>query len=78
MVRAIAPKPLNVLMSGPGLSLAELGALGVRRVSVGGALARVAWGAAVAAAREMRAGSFAGLAGAMPGVDLDQTFQAFV
>jgi 2-methylisocitrate lyase-like PEP mutase family enzyme len=78
MVRAVAPKPLNVLMSGPGLSLAELAALGVRRVSVGGALARVAWAAAVAAATEMRAGSFAGLGGAMPGGELDQTFKAFV
>src|SRR5436190_15639675 len=78
MVRAVAPRPLNVLMSGPGPSLAELAALGVRRVSVGGALARVAWAAAVAAATEMRVGSFAGLAGAMPGAELDRTFKAFV
>ena len=78
MARAVAPRPLNVLMSGPGLSLAELAALGVRRVSVGGALARVAWAAAVAAATEMRAGSFAGLARAMPSIDLDQTFKTFV
>jgi 2-methylisocitrate lyase-like PEP mutase family enzyme len=74
MVRAVAPKPLNVLVSGPGLSLAELTALGVRRVSVGGALARVAWGAVVAAAGKLRAGSFEGLAGALPGGQLDEIF----
>jgi 2-methylisocitrate lyase-like PEP mutase family enzyme len=78
MVRAVAPRPLNVLMAAPGLSLAELAALGVRRVSVGGALARVAWAATVAAATDMRAGSFAGLAAAMPGVALNDTFKAFI
>jgi len=77
MVRAVAPKPLNVLVSGPGLSLAELAAMGVRRVSVGGALARVAWGAVVAAAGKLRAGSFEGLAAAMPGGELDEIFSAF-
>jgi 2-methylisocitrate lyase-like PEP mutase family enzyme len=74
MVRAVAPKPVNVLVAGPGLSLAELAALGVRRVSVGGALARVAWAAVVAAAGKLRAGSFEGLAGAMPGGQLDEIF----
>jgi 2-methylisocitrate lyase-like PEP mutase family enzyme len=77
MVRAVAPRPVNVLVSGPGLSLAELAALGVRRVSVGGALARVAWAAVVAAATEMRGGSFAGLAAGIPGATLDETFETF-
>jgi 2-methylisocitrate lyase-like PEP mutase family enzyme len=77
MVRAVAPKPLNVLMSGPGLELAELAALGVRRVSVGGALARVAWQSALAAAEQFRAGSFAGLAGAAPGRLLYEVFSRF-
>jgi len=45
MVRAVQPKPVNVLMAGPGLSAAALADLGVRRISVGGALARVAWAA---------------------------------
>ena len=67
IVRAVAPKPVNVLMHGPGLTVAELADLGVRRISVGGALARVAWGAVLAAAEKMRAGSFEGLAGAAPG-----------
>jgi 2-methylisocitrate lyase-like PEP mutase family enzyme len=77
MVRAVAPRPLNVLVARPGLSLAELAALGVRRVSVGGALARVAWGAMVAAADKLRAGSFDGLAGAMPGAALEEIFKPF-
>jgi 2-methylisocitrate lyase-like PEP mutase family enzyme len=78
MVRAVAPKPLNVLMSGPGLSVAELAALGVRRISVGGALARVAWAAMVDAATQMRAGSFAGLAAGMPGAALNATFEPYL
>jgi 2-methylisocitrate lyase-like PEP mutase family enzyme len=77
MVRAVAPRPVNVLMSGAGLDLAELAALGVRRVSVGGALARVAWAAVVDAATKMRDGSFAGLAAGMPGAALNETFEAF-
>lgn len=64
MVRAEAPKPVNVLMHGPGFTVGELADLGVRRISVGGALARVAWGAMLAAAEKMRTGSFDGLAGA--------------
>jgi 2-methylisocitrate lyase-like PEP mutase family enzyme len=76
MVRATAPKPLNVLMSGPGLSVAELADLGVRRVSVGGALARVAWGAMLSAAEQMKAGSFAGLASACSGKRLNDIFSA--
>jgi 2-methylisocitrate lyase-like PEP mutase family enzyme len=43
IVKAVAQKPVNVLMMWPGLSLAELADLGVRRVSIGGALARVVW-----------------------------------
>lgn len=43
VVAAVAPKPVNVLLSTTNLSVPELAALGVRRVSVGGALARVVW-----------------------------------
>ena len=74
MVRAVAPKPLNVLMFGPGLSVAELADLGVRRISVGGALARVALGAMMAAAEEIKTGSFAGLANASPGKRFNDIF----
>ena len=77
MVRAVAPKPLNVLVTKPGMTLAEFRDLGVRRLSVGGALARIAWGAVIAAAESLREGSFAGLANAASGSMLNQTFRAY-
>ena len=77
MVRAVAPKPLNVLMTRPGHSVAELAELGVRRISVGGALARVAWGAVQAAAQQIKDGSFAGLANAASGKALNGIFEGF-
>lgn len=60
LVKAVAPKPLNVLIGEPiGLSVSDMADLGVRRVSVGGALARAAWGAFMAAARQIsEAGTF--------------------
>lgn len=64
LVRAVAPRPLNVLMSGsgPGLSVTALLDLGVRRISVGSALARVAWGAFMRATRSIvDTGTFAAL-----------------
>ncbi len=76
MVRAVAPKPLNVLMFGPGLSVAELADLGVRRISIGGALARVAWGAMLRVAEEIKQGSFAGLANGASGKVLNGIFGA--
>jgi len=56
VVNAVAPKPVNVVMglSGAAFSLDELGALGVKRVSLGSSLARAAYGAFVSAAREVR------------------------
>jgi len=77
MVRAVAPKPLNVLMARPGLGVAELAELGVRRISVGGALARVAWAAVLDTAKQMQAGSFAGLAKGTPPSDLNAVFKSF-
>ncbi|HMH64866.1 MAG TPA: isocitrate lyase/phosphoenolpyruvate mutase family protein [Rhizomicrobium sp.] len=74
MVRAVAPRPLNVLMSGPGLTVAELADLGVRRISIGGALARVAWGAVQQAAEQIKTGSFGGLANAASGKALNGIF----
>ncbi|MDE3054506.1 MAG: isocitrate lyase/phosphoenolpyruvate mutase family protein, partial [Gemmatimonadota bacterium] len=56
VVRAVSPTPVNVLVSGDWTTVAELAALGVRRISVGGALARVAWTAFLAAAGEMADG----------------------
>ncbi|MBK8229127.1 MAG: isocitrate lyase/phosphoenolpyruvate mutase family protein [Candidatus Eisenbacteria bacterium] len=56
IVRAVAPKPVNVLVWKPlpGLSMTRLADLGVRRVSVGGALARMAWGGFIRAAESLR------------------------
>jgi 2-methylisocitrate lyase-like PEP mutase family enzyme len=77
VVDAVAPKPVNLLISAPGgISVADAMALGVRRVSVGGALARVAWGGWSRAARELlETGTFGGFAGAMPHAELTQFFR---
>jgi 2-methylisocitrate lyase-like PEP mutase family enzyme len=59
VVRAVAPKPVNVLVPAPSFSVRELQDLGVRRISVGGALARTAWGGFMRAAEEIaRQGTF--------------------
>jgi 2-methylisocitrate lyase-like PEP mutase family enzyme len=76
-VRAVAPKPLNVVMMRPGLSLAELADLGVRRVSVGGAFARVMWASAIAAANEIKQGRFDVLGSGTPGSELNKMFRPF-
>jgi 2-methylisocitrate lyase-like PEP mutase family enzyme len=77
LVRAVAPKPLNVVMMRPGLSLAELQNIGVRRVSIGGALARVMWASVIAAATEIRGGRFDVLGTGTPGKSLNDVFDAF-
>jgi 2-methylisocitrate lyase-like PEP mutase family enzyme len=76
IVRAVAPKPVNVLMSGDtGLAVSDLAGLGVRRISVGSALARVAWGAFLGAAGAIaREGSFAGLGAAASFAELNELF----
>jgi 2-methylisocitrate lyase-like PEP mutase family enzyme len=78
MVQALSPKPLNVLMFGNGLSVAELADLGVRGISIGGALARVAWGAVENVAKQIKAGSFAGLANGASGTQLNEIFGSFI
>jgi len=77
IVKAVAPKPVNVLMFAPvpGLSLLRLADLGVRRVSVGSALARVAWSAFIRAAQSIaETGSFDALADATPFSELNSIF----
>jgi 2-methylisocitrate lyase-like PEP mutase family enzyme len=72
VVRAVAPKPVNVVVMKPGFTAAGLAALGVRRISVGGALARVAWGGFMAAANEIAAhGTFDTFAQAASGAELN-------
>ena len=77
LVRAAAPLPVNVLMSGPvdGVTLRRLEDLGVRRVSVGAALARAAWGGFIRAAQALAAGSFDGLVDAAPFAELNEAFR---
>ena len=67
-VNAVAPKPVNLLMSSAtGFSVSDIAEMGVRRISVGGTLARVAWNAVLRSAREIaergRFDSFAGVIG---------------
>jgi 2-methylisocitrate lyase-like PEP mutase family enzyme len=78
MVRAVAPKPLNVLSMSLDLSFAELADLGVRRISVGGALARVSWAAMFSAAKQMKTGSFQGLSNGISAKELNEIFGSFV
>ena len=59
IVAAVSPKPVNVLINAPFTTVAEAAQLGVRRISVGGTLARTAWGGFLQAAREIAdAGTF--------------------
>jgi 2-methylisocitrate lyase-like PEP mutase family enzyme len=76
IVRAVAPKPVNALVrDGSGLTVAQLAGIGVRRISVGSALARAAWGAFIRASKLMiEKGSFEGLAGAASLAELNGVF----
>jgi len=73
IVAAVAPKPVNLLIGATSeFTLADVAALGVRRVSVGGGLARSAWGGFMRAAKAIADhGSFDGLAGAASGAELN-------
>lgn len=53
LVTAVAPKPLNLLINAPFITVAEAAALGVRRISVGGTLARTAWAGFLNTAKEI-------------------------
>ena len=76
VVKAVAPKPVNVLAWTDFTTVAELADLGVRRISVGGALARSAWGGFLAAAREIAEhGTFGGLARAASSAEVDGFFR---
>jgi 2-methylisocitrate lyase-like PEP mutase family enzyme len=70
-VKAVSPKPLNVLVGAPGFTVAQLADLGVRRISVGGSLARSAWGGFLRAARAIaQDGDFSGLGQAATGAEM--------
>ena len=75
-VKAVAPKPINFLNSGAfGFTVKQLGEMGVRRISVGGTLARVAMHAFVKAATEIaNEGTFDGFAGVITNQELNKFF----
>jgi len=76
VVKAVHPRPVNLLIGGGGLSLAEVGELGVRRISVGGSLARMAWAGFMKAAKEMAEhGTFGEFANGYPGGELNKIFK---
>lgn len=75
VVSAVAPKPVNVLIGTTSpFTLQALASLGVRRVSVGGALARSAWGGFMHAAQALAEGRFDGFDGAASGATLNGLF----
>jgi 2-methylisocitrate lyase-like PEP mutase family enzyme len=75
-VKAVAPKPINFLNSGSfGLTVKDLATMGVRRISVGGTLARVAMHAFVKSARDIaEQGQFDSFAGVIPNAELNKFF----
>ena len=77
VVEAVAPKPVNVLVGSDFTTVAELAEAGVRRISVGGALARAAWTGFLQAAKEIaERGTFTTLARAVPFAELNGSFVA--
>ena len=78
VVAAVAPKPVNVLVGGDFTTVAELSEVGVRRISVGGALARTAWAGFLQAATEIAEhGTFSTLNTAVPFAEINQSFSSF-
>jgi len=77
VVKAVAPKPVNLLMpANLGLTVADVTALGVRRISVGGTLARVTWGALIKSAKQIMAeGRFDSFADAAPHPEINGFFR---
>jgi 2-methylisocitrate lyase-like PEP mutase family enzyme len=75
IVKAVAPKAVNVLVGSDFATVAQLEALGVRRISVGGALARAAWTGAIQAAMEIaERGTFTALGKAIPFAEIEKRF----
>jgi 2-methylisocitrate lyase-like PEP mutase family enzyme len=75
VVKAVHPKPVNLLIGASGLSVAQAAGLGVRRISVGGSLARTAWSGFMRAAREIaEQGTFTELGQGYSGAELNKMF----
>ena len=79
IVSAVAPKPVNILVSsGRGLRVQDLAEMGVRRISVGSSLARTAWSGFIRAAREIaEQGRFEAFTALTPFAELDEFFRAY-
>jgi 2-methylisocitrate lyase-like PEP mutase family enzyme len=76
VVKAVHPKPVNLLIGASGLSVKQAGDLGVRRISVGGSLARNAWAGFMRAAKEIaEQGTFTELGNGYPGGELNKMFR---
>jgi 2-methylisocitrate lyase-like PEP mutase family enzyme len=76
VVKAVAPKPVNVLVGSDFTNVAQMANAGVRRISVGGALARAAWTGFLNAAREIaEQGTFANLGRAVPFAEVNGLFR---
>jgi methylisocitrate lyase len=75
VVDALAPRPVNVMVGNDSVTVAELAQLGVRRISLGGALACAAWAGFLQAAREIaERGTFEELTRAAPFADINRSF----
>jgi 2-methylisocitrate lyase-like PEP mutase family enzyme len=75
VIAAVSPKPVNVLVGSDFTTVTELSRLGVRRISVGGALARTAWSGFIQAAKEIaELGTFSNLGRAVPFAEIDGSF----
>jgi 2-methylisocitrate lyase-like PEP mutase family enzyme len=75
VVQAVAPKPVNVLVNSDFATFSEMASIGVRRISVGGALARAAWTGFLLAAKEIAEhGTFAELGRAVSGSEIQRYF----
>jgi 2-methylisocitrate lyase-like PEP mutase family enzyme len=76
VVKAVAPRPVSVVVSGDFTTVAELAELGVRRISVGGSLARVALTGFLRTAKEISSeGRFTAFAGGLTGKEINESFQ---
>lgn len=78
VVKAVAPKPVNLLLGLPGWTVDQAAEMGVRRISVGGSLARVAWDGFIRASREIaEKGSFETLGSGTPYAELNKMFTSY-
>lgn len=77
VIQAVAPKPVNILNAAPAFNVADLAAMGARRISIGSALARTAWAAAMTAAKDLATqGSFGAFASGRVYGEIDGFFRA--